>query len=56
MNDSSSLEGRSVLTAGGAIGIGRGIALELAARRARIEVTYRTRAPDVALLDRLDTL
>ncbi|MGW9113344.1 SDR family NAD(P)-dependent oxidoreductase [Microbacterium sp. NPDC055683] len=47
------LDGTIALISGGGIGIGAGIAERLAARGARIIVTYRSHRPDPDLLDRL---
>ncbi|MFC4242234.1 SDR family oxidoreductase [Gryllotalpicola reticulitermitis] len=56
MTSNTSLGGRTALVTGGAIGIGAGIAVELAARGARVAVTYRTHEPDAELLGRLREL
>lgn len=48
-----SLAGRTALITGGAVGIGRGIAWELAHSGVRTAITFRTHEPDHELLDAL---
>ncbi|UNX54281.1 glucose 1-dehydrogenase [Georgenia sp. TF02-10] len=47
------LDGKTALVTGGGVGIGAAIAADLAARGARVVLTYRSHRPDPAALERL---